>query len=58
MERLLGRTLLPGENVHHKNGIKSDNRPDNLELWVTHQPSGVRLLEFRDYPTVDDVAVA
>lgn len=42
MMKLLGRDLLPGENVHHINGVRSDNRPENLELWVTHQPYGQR----------------
>jgi hypothetical protein len=42
MEQALGRTLYPGENVHHKNGVRSDNRPENLELWVTSQPAGQR----------------
>lgn len=43
MAQALGRNLLPHENVHHVNGVKTDNRLDNLELWSTAQPAGQRL---------------
>jgi len=63
MEAELGRKLYPFENVHHKNGIKTDNAPENLEVWVKVQPSGQRLEDLiafmtTNYPTETLAALA
>jgi hypothetical protein len=43
MQEMIGRPLIKGETVHHKNGIRNDNRLENLELWSEAQPYGQRV---------------
>ena len=49
MEAILGRPLFHGESVHHRNGDRSDNRPENLELWVVSQPAGQRVADIVEH---------
>jgi hypothetical protein len=59
-EGKIGRRLEPGEQVHHKNGIKSDNRPENIEVMgsqaehkVAHRgPTSNRQLPGEPNPTI------
>lgn len=54
MEQQVGRPLETWERVHHKNGIRHDNRPGNLELWKVKShaakfpkdPPGVRASDY------------
>jgi hypothetical protein len=47
MQQVIGRGLQSHESVHHKNGDRTDNRPENLELWDSRKhPNGVRVTDY------------
>lgn len=44
-EEMLGRALLPGEIVHHKDGDKWNNAPENLEVMTQAEHARIHCIE-------------
>lgn len=49
MAGMLGHPVPDEATVHHRNGDKLDNRPENLELWASRHPKGQRVLGLIDH---------
>lgn len=47
-ETKCGRSLAPGEMVHHRNGDKTDNRPENLEVMTAAAHTRLHLTRIPD----------
>jgi len=52
IEKILGRYLAPGETVHHRNKVKTDNRMENLELMTHHDHQVFHIKDHKPWKNV------
>lgn len=56
-EEMLGRSLEPGEEVHHRNRDRADNRRENLQIFGSHREHWMTE-HYQDVAAARDVAAS